>query len=307
MCVQVSKSGWKQRHGDPRPDQLTSITPAPEAGLNHLEELTFKSFKWWLFSFLPDTMNFCSDKRLDSIFSLLSDPVVHCERVASVQTPSISRAGGCWSHHQANTQNTNTMQTEKLLHVPREMPSQAIITTDRGQGFTRRPAGMASVWYSGVALEAGVSHAPSPPPGTRAADQAVLYRGWRDHCRTTATLQLQWVLPADVSAVSRACSTHWCWLLAGLETVSPGAAAHPSAEISSPVRTRSPHVATHVTLRLAKTICTHWKFCLTAGSRRLGLVPSCVGARRGWEVPRCQSAASHQSRRAANCYNLEVE
>ena len=103
-------------------------------------------------------MNFCSDKRLDSIFSLLSDPVVHCERVASVQTPSISRAGGCWSHHQANTQNTNIMQTEKLLHVPREMPSQAIITTDRGQGFTRRPAGMASVWYSGVALEAGESH-----------------------------------------------------------------------------------------------------------------------------------------------------
>ena len=103
-------------------------------------------------------MNFCSDKRLDSIFSLLSDPVVHCERVASVQTPSISRAGGCWSHHQANTQNTNTMQTEKLLHVPREMPSQAIITTDRGQGFTRRPAVMASAWYSGVALEAGESH-----------------------------------------------------------------------------------------------------------------------------------------------------
>ena len=80
-------------------------------------------------------MNFCSDKRLDSIFSLFADPVVHCERVASVQTPSISRAGGCWSHHQANTQNTNIMQTEKLLHVPREMPSQA---------------GMASVWYSGV-------------------------------------------------------------------------------------------------------------------------------------------------------------
>ena len=100
-----------------------------------------------------------------------------------------------------------------------------------------------------------VSHAPSPRPGTRAADQAVLYRGWRDHCRTTATLQC--VLPADVSAVSRACSPHWCWLLAWLETVSPGAAFHPSAEISSPVRTRSPHVATHVTRRLAKTICTH--------------------------------------------------
>ena len=203
-------------------------------------------------------MNFCSDKRLDSIFSLLSDPVVHCERVASVQTPSISRAGGplVTSPSQYTKYKYNANREASACSKRDAIPS---YHHDGSRTRFHPPPcrnGICLVFWCRTGGRR-VSHAPSPPPGTRAADQAVLYRGWRDHCRTTATLQLQCVLPADVSAVSRACSTHWCWLLAWLETVSPGAAAHPSAEISSPVRTRSPHVATHVIRRLAKTICTH--------------------------------------------------
>ena len=56
--------------------------------------------------------------------------MVHCERVASVKTPSISRAAGCWllvtsSIHKIQIQ----WKQRELLHVHREMPSQAVITT----------------------------------------------------------------------------------------------------------------------------------------------------------------------------------
>ena len=76
-----------------------------------------------------------------------------------------------------------------------------------------------------------------------------------------------------------------CWLLAWLETVSPGAAAHPSAEISSAVRTLSPHVATLVPRGHTrdtwpgKKICTHWKFCLTSRFPKTEFGAGSVGAR----------------------------
>ena len=162
-------------------------------------------------------MNFCSDKRLDSIFSLLSDPVVHCERVASVQTPSISRAGGplVTSPSQYTKYKYNAKREASACSKRDAIPS---YHHDGSRTRFHPPPcrnGICLVFWCRTGGRR-VSHAPSPPPGTRAADQAVLYRGWRDHCRTTATLQLQCVLPADVSAVSRVCSTHTLVLAAGV-------------------------------------------------------------------------------------------
>ena len=178
--------------------------------------------------------------------------MVHCERVASVKTPSISRAAGCWllvtsSIHKIQIQ----WKQRELLHVHREMPSQAVITT------RFHPPHLL-----GIALEDG--ELVRRQLGLTAAAVCIT-------CRCLCSV------PCLQSAV--------CWLLAWLETVSPGAAAHPSAEISSAVRTLSPHVATLVPRGHTrdtwpgKKICTHCKFCLTSRFPKTEFGAGSVGAR----------------------------